>query len=84
MGREVEGRFKREGTYVYLRLVYVDVRQPLTLYCQAIILQLKKKATVSIRGGSAMLKAVERSRNGVTAETETDKMGRAVFQWTQR
>ena len=23
-GREVEGRFKREGTYVYLWLIYVD------------------------------------------------------------
>ena len=84
MGREVEGRFKREGTYVCLWLIYVDVRQPLTQYCKAIILQFKKKATVSIRGGSAMLKAAERSRNGVSAETETDKMGRAVFQWTQR
>ena len=50
MGREVEGRFKREGTYVYLRLVYVDVRQPLTQYCQAIILQLKKKGNCVNKG----------------------------------
>ena len=24
-GREMEGRFKREGIYVYLRLIHVDV-----------------------------------------------------------
>ena len=34
MGR----RFKREGTYVYLRLIHVDVWQKPTLYCKAIIL----------------------------------------------
>ena len=38
---------------------------------------------MSIRGGSAMLKAAERSRNEATAETETDETGRAVFQWRQ-
>ena len=38
---EVEGRFKREGTYVYLWLIHVDVRQKLIQYCKAIILQLK-------------------------------------------
>ena len=25
MGREMGGRFKREGTYVHLRLIHVDV-----------------------------------------------------------
>ena len=35
------GRFKREGTYVYLRLIRVDVWQKPTQYCKAIILQLK-------------------------------------------
>ena len=34
MGR----RFKREGTYVYLQLIHVDVWQKPTQYCKAIIL----------------------------------------------
>jgi len=38
---EVEGRFKREGTYVYLWLIYVNVWQKPIQYCKAIILQLK-------------------------------------------
>ena len=41
MGQEMGGRFKREGTYVYLRLIQVDVQQKSTQYCKAIILQLK-------------------------------------------
>ena len=41
MGREVEGRLRREGTYVYLRLIHVDVWQKPTQYCEMIILQLK-------------------------------------------
>ena len=34
-------RFRKEGTYVYLRLIPVDVWQKRTRYCKAIILQLK-------------------------------------------
>ena len=41
MGWEVEGRFKGEGTYVYLWLINVDIWQKPTHYCKAIILQLK-------------------------------------------
>ena len=41
MGWEVGGRFKREGTYVYLWLIHVDVRQKPTQYCKVITLQLK-------------------------------------------
>ena len=41
MGWEVGRRFMREGTYVYLRLIHVDIRQKQTQYCKAIILQLK-------------------------------------------
>ena len=41
MGWEVVGRFKREGTYVYLWLIHADVWQKPTLYYKAIILQLK-------------------------------------------
>ena len=40
-GWEVGGRFKREGTYVYLWLIDVDIWQKPTEYCKAIILQLK-------------------------------------------
>ena len=49
------GRFKREGTYVHLWLIHVDVRQK-TAFCKAVILQLKKKekknkeATLQCRG----------------------------------
>ena len=39
---EVGVRFKREGTYVYLWLIHVDVQQKTTKFCKAITLQLKK------------------------------------------
>ena len=42
MGRDLGGRFKREGTYVYLQLIHVDVWQKPMQYCKAIIFQLKK------------------------------------------
>ena len=35
------GRFKREGIYVCLWLIHVEVRQKTTKFCQSIILQLK-------------------------------------------
>ena len=38
---KVGGRFKREGTYVYLWLIHVDAWQKPIQYCKAIILQLK-------------------------------------------
>ena len=62
MGWEVGGRFNREGTYVYLCLIHVDVWQRPRQYCKAIILQLKinafRKGTcsgleISYRGGSS-------------------------------
>ena len=40
-GLEVGGRVKREGTYVYLWLLHVNIWQKPTQYCKAIILQLK-------------------------------------------
>ena len=40
-GWEVGWRFKREWTYVYLWLIYVDVWQKPTQHYKAIILQLK-------------------------------------------
>ena len=42
MGRNAGGRFKRERTYVYLRLIHVEVWQKPTQFCKAIMLQLKK------------------------------------------
>ena len=40
-GYKVEGRFKREGTYVHLWLTHVDVEQKASQYCKAITCQLK-------------------------------------------
>ena len=39
------GRFKREGIYVYLWLIHVDVWQKPTKFCKLIILQLKNNKT---------------------------------------
>ena len=39
------GKFKREGTYVCVWLIHVDVWQKLTQYCKAVILQLKINKT---------------------------------------
>ena len=41
MGRELGRRFKREGTYIYLRLIHVNVWQKQIQYYKAIILKLK-------------------------------------------
>ena len=41
MGREVGRRFEREGTWVDLWLILVDVGRKAPQYCKAIILQLK-------------------------------------------
>ena len=43
MGREMGGRFKRKGIYVYLWLIHVEVGQKPTKFYKAIILQLKNK-----------------------------------------
>ena len=42
-GREMGGRVKREGTFVYLWLIHVEVGQKTTKFCKAIILQFKSK-----------------------------------------
>ena len=42
MGREMEGRFKREEIHVYLWLIHVQVSQKTTKFYKAIFLQLKK------------------------------------------
>ena len=43
MGSEAGGRFKREGTYVYLRPIRADVWQKPTQHCKTVILQLQLK-----------------------------------------
>ena len=43
MGREEGEGFKKEGIYVYLWLIHVDIWQKPTKFCKAIILQLKTK-----------------------------------------
>ena len=40
---EMEREFRREGTYVQLWLIHVDVWQKPIQYCKAVILQLKRK-----------------------------------------
>ena len=40
-GVGMRGRVKREGTYVYLRLIHTVVWQKSAQHCKAIILQLK-------------------------------------------
>jgi len=41
MGMELGRRFKREGTYVYLQLIHVDIWLKPSQYCNIIILQFK-------------------------------------------
>ena len=41
MSWEAGGRFKSEGTYVYLWLFHVDIWQKPAQYCKAVILHLK-------------------------------------------
>ena len=47
---EVRGRFKREGDYVNLWLIHVNVWRKLTQYCKAIIPQLKMNTLKKRRG----------------------------------
>ena len=41
MRRVMGGRFKREGTYVYVWLIHIEVWQKIAKFCKAIILQWK-------------------------------------------
>ena len=47
MGREMGGRLNREGIYVYLWLIHVEVWQKTTKFCKAIILQEHKIKTTT-------------------------------------
>ena len=50
MGWKVGGTFTREGIYVYLWLIHVDVWQKPTQYCKAVILQIKLNTFLLKRG----------------------------------
>ena len=41
MRKEVGGKFRREGTWVYLMLILFDIGQKTTKICKVIILQVK-------------------------------------------
>ena len=58
MGWDMGERFKREGTYIYLWLIHVDVWQKPTQYCKATILQLKinkLKTNQTLKKGKAYI-----------------------------
>ena len=50
MGREMGGRSKTEGIYVYLWLFHVEVRQKTAKFCKANDLQLKEKKPIGLQG----------------------------------
>ena len=58
-------KFKREGTYVYLWLIHVDIWQKPTQYYKVIILQLRIKtmATTEADKGNQARKTVQGSDN---------------------
>ena len=51
----VGGRFKKEGTYVYLLLIYIVTWQKSTKHCKAIILQLKAKEKYRLKSNQGMV-----------------------------
>ena len=62
------GRFKREETYVYLRLIHADVWQKPTQYCKAIILQLKISKFKKILVKCACVVIMEKCLKKIKAE----------------
>ena len=72
-GRELGGRSGRRGTWLYLWLILVDIRQKTTKFCKAIILLLKsskeKKKTLShevllrLPGGRALSNMMSLSKS---------------------
>ena len=69
---EMGGGFRRQGTYVYLWLIHVDVWQRLAQYCRAVVLlKKKKKKTYTLKkkrrytvtsgpvGGTALMDIIE-------------------------
>jgi len=54
MGEEMGGKFKREGTYVNLWLIHVDIWQKTIRFCKSIILLIKKDNKNSIKESSIL------------------------------
>ena len=74
------GKFKREGTYVYL--TYADIWQKTTKFCKAIILQLKniffKKKETSKESIGATYYLTGRKRPSEKKNTE-EKISRGSY-----
>ena len=68
-GGGMGGRFKREGTYVYLWPIHVVVWQKPTQHCKAIIIQLKISLKKNFRNGISLRNKNDnfRSNNDVIA-----------------
>jgi len=64
MGREVWGKFKREGTYVNLWLIHVDVWQKTTQFCKTSILQLKKYVNLKLKKKRKTLRDIKTFNSG--------------------
>ena len=64
MGREVWGKFKREGTYVNLWLIHVDVWQKTTQFCKTSILQLKKYVNLKLKKKRKTLRDIKPFNSG--------------------
>ena len=71
MGWDMEGRFKREGTYVYLWLIHADVWQKLTQYCNYLSIKNKflKKLKVYLPGGKEVIIVVEGKQRSLYMST---------------
>ena len=72
MGWGVGGGFKREGTYVCLWLIHVDVWQKPTQYCKEIILQLKiNKLNMNLKPKQKEIALPEKASNYVISLVQT-------------
>ena len=75
IGWEVGGGFRKEGTYVYLWLIYVDVWQKPTQHCNTIILQIKKNNFFL----KSLLKLTEKIYLGINLTKEAKELYAAKY-----
>ena len=87
MGWEIVVKFKREGTYVYLRLIHIEVWEKPTQHCKVIIFRLKigffkvnkqsrnRIATLREFPGNPVVRTISSPRP-VSHETRPPKSGR--------
>ena len=68
MGREMGQSFKREGIYVYLWLIHVEVWQKTAKFYKAIILQLKNKLILKKVQSKEILGVTDKFGLGVQTE----------------